>query len=34
MDSQLLESLDYLYVPAPDFEAAVWPIISSRDHCC
>jgi catechol 2,3-dioxygenase-like lactoylglutathione lyase family enzyme len=23
MDSQLLESLDYLYVPAPDFEAAV-----------
>jgi catechol 2,3-dioxygenase-like lactoylglutathione lyase family enzyme len=23
MGSQLLESLDYLYVPAPDFEAAV-----------
>jgi len=23
MDSQLLESLDYLYVPAPDVEAAV-----------
>ena len=23
MDSQLLESQDYLYVPAPDFEAAV-----------
>src|SRR5437867_12871883 len=23
MDSQLLESLDYLYMPAPDFEAAV-----------